>query len=667
MAVLKKKPKSRFKLWLFKGVRESEGPHEQEGQHHQHPWWKVMCLTGVDYFSTLGYQPGIAFLAAGALSPIATLVLILLTLFGALPIYNRVAAESPHGEGSISMLENLLSRWKGKLFVLVLLGFVATDFIITITLSAADATAHVTDNPFVQQHLHFLDHPIGVTLALIALLGAIFLKGFKEAIGIAVVLVGIYLLLNVIVVGVGLYHLLTEAGHFTSWKEALLNNPQIHGNPLLMIGFALLLFPKLALGLSGFETGVAVMPLVRGDKTLTEEDLESIHSTRTGRKAPPSAQALLQSRVRNTRKLLRTAALIMSVLLITSSFVTALLIPPEQFQVGGAANGRALAYLAHGFFGEWFGTVYDLSTIMILWFAGASAMAGLLNIVPRYLPRYGMAPDWARATRPLVLVFTAIAFAVTIIFKADVDAQGGAYATGVLVLMSSAAVAVTISAKRKKGAWWAFLLIALVFAYTTVVNVIERPEGIKIASFFIGAIVLTSLVSRVWRSTELRVDKVELDEAAQAIINDASKGTIRIVANRCDRGDVDEYRVKEREKREDNHIPPNEPIIFLEVSLSDASEFAGVLCVTGDNVDGYHVLRTQSPAVPNAIAAFLLHLRDQTGKLPHIYFGWSEGNPLAYLLKFIAFGEGDTAPVTHEVLRQAEKNPEQRPTVHVGG
>jgi hypothetical protein len=667
MAILKKRSKSRFKLWLFKGVRESEGPHEQEGQHQQHPWWKVMCLTGVDYFSTLGYQPGIAFLAAGALSPIATLVLILLTLFGALPIYNRVAAESPHGEGSISMLENLLSRWKGKLFVLVLLGFVATDFIITITLSAADATAHVTVNPFVQQHLQFLDHPIGVTLALIALLGAIFLKGFKEAIGIAVILVGIYLLLNVIVVGVGLYHLLTEAGHFASWKEALFSNPRVHGNPLLMIGFALLLFPKLALGLSGFETGVAVMPLVRGDKKLTEEDLETIHSTRTGRKVPPSAQELLKSRVSNTRKLLRTAALIMSVLLITSSFVTALLIPPEQFQVGGAANGRALAYLAHGFFGEWFGTVYDLSTIFILWFAGASAMAGLLNIVPRYLPRYGMAPDWARATRPLVLVFTAIAFAVTIIFKADVDAQGGAYATGVLVLMSSAAVAVTISARRKKGAWWAFLIIALVFAYTTVVNVIERPEGIKIASFFIGAIIFTSLVSRVWRSTELRVERVELDEAAQAIINDASKGTIRIVANRCDRGDVDEYRVKEREKRQDNHIPPNEPVIFLEVSLSDASEFAGTLCVTGDNVEGYHVLRTQSPAVPNAIAAFLLHLRDQTGKLPHIYFGWSEGNPLAYLLKFIAFGEGDTAPVTHEVLRQAEKNPNQRPTVHVGG
>jgi hypothetical protein len=357
----------------------------------------------------------------------------------------------------------------------------------------------------------------------------------------------------------------------------------------------------------------------------------------------------------------------MSVLLIASSFITTLLIPAREFEEGGKASGRALSFLAHSYLGDLFGTAYDVSTITILWFAGASAMAGLLNIVPRYLPRYGMAPDWARATRPLVIVYTVIAFAVTIIFKADVEAQGGAYATGVLVLMSSAAVAVTLSVRRKGGPWWAFLLIALVFGYTTIVNIIERPEGIKIASFFIGAIILTSLVSRVWRTTELRVNKVELDDTARAIIEEASRGTIRIIANRCDRGDGDEYKLKEKEKREDNHIPPGEPIIFFEVNLGDASEFAGVLRVSGGRVDGYRVLRAESPVVPNAIAAFLLHLRNKTGKLPHVYFGWSEGNPLAYLLRYIAFGEGDTAPVTHEVLRQAEDNPEKRPVVHVGG
>jgi hypothetical protein len=347
--------------------------------------------------------------------------------------------------------------------------------------------------------------------------------------------------------------------------------------------------------------------------------------------------------------------------------VTTMLIPAEEFAEGGEANGRAISYLAHKLFGDIFGSAYDLSTIMILWFAGASAMAGLLNIVPRYLPRYGMAPEWARATRPLVLVYVGIAFAVTLIFRADVDAQGGAYATGVLVLMTSAAIAVTLAMYRNGKNWKVFLVISIVFAYTTGQNIHERPEGIKIASFFILSIVIASLVSRVWRTTELRVDKLELDDLARDFIREAGRGTIRIIANRKDQGDLLEYQTKEREKRADNHIPPGEPILFFEVTPGDASEFSGTLRIGGDRVDGYKILRTESPAVPNAIAAFLLYLRDETGKLPHVYFGWSEGNPLSYLLRYIAFGEGDTAPVTHEVLRQAEKDPARRPIVHVGG
>ncbi len=654
----------KFKLWLYKGGRQSASNDDRPGAHKQHPWWQVMCLTGVDYFSTLGYQPGIAFLAAGALSPIATLILVLLTLLGALPIYSRVAQESPHGEGSISMLEHLLSRWKGKLFVLVLLGFVATDFIITITLSAADATAHIIENPFTPE---LLKHQMGITLVLVAALGAIFLRGFKEAIGIAVILVGIYLLLNLVVIGFGLFQLVTHPHYFPEWKQALTQHPRVHGNIWLILGISLILFPKLALGLSGFETGVAVMPLVKGDEDLSEADWGDIHSTRTGRAPEPHTLHLLEGRIKNTRKLLRYAALIMSVFLITSSLVTTLIIPADKFQVGGEANGRALAYLAHHFFGDIFGSVYDLSTIAILWFAGASAMAGLLNIVPRYLPRYGMAPQWAQATRPLALVFTLIAFAVTVIFNADVDAQGGAYATGVLVLMTSAAIAVTLAIRRRGQNWIPFLVIAIVFAYTTVQNIHERPEGIKIASFFILAIVVASLFSRVWRSTELRVERIELDDVAREFVRKAAAGTVRIVANRLDTGDALEYEIKEREKRTDNHIPEHEPILFFEVTPGDASEFSGVLQIRGENVDGYRVLRTVSPAVPNAIAAFLLYLRNETGKLPHVYFGWSEGNPLSYLMKYIAFGEGDTAPVTHEVLRQAEKDPERRPIVHVGG
>jgi hypothetical protein len=415
-----------------------------------------------------------------------------------------------------------------------------------------------------------------------------------------------------------------------------------------MIGVAFILFPKLALGLSGFETGVVVMPLVKGYETDSDEDPVG--------------------RIINTRKLLRTAALIMSTMLIASSLVTTTLIPAAEFAEGGQANGRALSYIAHMHLGDMFGTVYDLSTILILWFAGASAMAGLVNIVPRYLPRYGMAPKWAAAVRPLVLVYTGIAFAVTLIFKADVEAQGGAYATGVLVLMSSGAVAVTLSAFRRRKYGWAFLLISLVFAYTTVLNIIERPEGIKIASFFIASIIITSFVSRVMRTTELRVERVELDEKALAFIEDVARNhEIQLVANRRQTGDVNEYRLKEKEQREDNHIPKGDPILFLEIEIGDASEFSDELCVRGVEVDGYRVLRGKSAAVPNAIAALLLYLRDTTGKIPHAYFGWSEGNPLKYLLKYLIFGEGETAPVTREVLRQAEPDPERRPAIHAGG
>ncbi|MDP9373610.1 MAG: amino acid transporter [Chloroflexota bacterium] len=625
-------------------VREPDAPYEREQQvEHTHPWWRVMCLTGVDYFSTLGYQPGIAALAAGALSPLATLVLVLITLFGALPMYQRVAEESPHGDGSISMLERLLSWWQGKLFVLCLIGFVATGFVITITLSAADATAHIVENPLTG-FLHGYEVP--VTLALIGLLGAVFLKGFKEAIGIAVALVVAYLALNLVVVAAGFYQVAQRPQVLSAWREALF---AAHGNPLLMLGAALLLFPRLALGLSGFETGVVVMPLVRGD--------------------PADTPAHPRGRIRNARKLLTAAAAIMSVLLLASSVVTTLLIPHDEFEEGGAAAGRALAYLAHEYLGEAFGTVYDVSTITILWFAGASALAGLLNIVPRYLPRYGMAPDWARATRPLVLIFTAVCFLVTIIFRARVEAQAGAYATGVLALMTSATVAVTLSARRRRqrGATLAFGVVTLIFIYTTGLTIIKQPEGLKIAAVFIAAIIATSLISRVFRSTELRMREVVVDEVARRFIAEAAAGgEIHIIANHPDERNGREYLLKEREQRADNNIPPGARVLFFEVIVRDASEFAPSLEVRGEQIAGYRVLRAEAPSVPNAIAAFLLWVRDATGRRPHAYFGWVEGNPLKYLAKYILFGEGDIAPVTHEVLRKAEREPERRPAIHIG-
>jgi hypothetical protein len=642
-----KRPAGRLKHWLLKyRVEDVPGPVAKEDRTERHPWWQVVCLTGVDYFSTLGYIPGIAALAAGVLSPVATMFIVLLTLFGALPMYRRVARESPSGQGSIAMLERLLSLWTGKILVLCLLGFVATGWLITITLSAADAATHVAENPLVPTS--FRDQEVAITLVLLAVLGGIFLKGFKEAIGIAVLIVGAYLLLNIVVVAAGFYEMAMQPQIIGNWQSSLLSN--YNNNPLLMIGASLLVFPRLALGLSGFETGVGLMPLVRGD----EGD-------------EPNRPA---GRIRNTTKMLTLAALIMSFYLLTTSFVTTVLIPHKEFEPGGAANGRALAYVAHNYLGDMFGTVYDISTILILGFAGASAMAGLLNIVPRYLPRYGMAPEWARAIRPLVLIYIAISVVVTIIFGADVSSQAGAYATGVLAMMTSAAFAVALSARRagSKRGTFAFGLVAIVFFYALVANEIQRPDGIVIASFFIVAIIFTSVVSRVYRSLELRQERIEIDEAAQRFIEEAARGNgIHIVANRRQAGDEREYTLKEEEQREDNHIPAEEPILFLEVAVEDASEFEEVLEVRGVEIGGHKVLRAKSSVVPNAIAALLIHLRDTTGKTPHCYFGWAEGNPIAYLFRFILFGEGDTAPVTHEVLREAEPERKQRPAIHVGG
>ncbi|KMS83881.1 MULTISPECIES: APC family permease [Streptomyces] len=642
---------SRLRAWMLEGLSDMgkggghTGPHaEPEPPHQGQRWWRVMCLTGVDYFSTLGYQPGIAALAAGLLSPVATIVLVVVTLAGALPVYRRVAEESPRGEGSIAMLERLLSFWQGKLFVLTLLGFAATDFLITITLSAADASTHLVENPHLTEALQ--GKQMVITLFLVALLGAVFLKGFLEAIGVAVALVGVYLLLNLVVVITGIWHVVTAGHVIMDWSSALTTQ---HGNVFAMIGVALIVFPKLALGLSGFETGVAVMPHVKGDAGDTEE-------------RPVG-------RIRDTKKLLTTAALIMSCFLIATSFITTLLIPEKEFKTGGQANGRALAYLAHEYLGNAFGTVYDVSTIAILWFAGASAMAGLLNLMPRYLPRYGMAPHWARAVRPMVIVFTLVAFLVTWIFDANVDKQGGAYATGVLVLISSAAIAVTIAARKAGQRGWTvtFAVISVVFLYTTVVNVIERPDGVKIGACFIAGIVLVSLLSRLARAFELRVTSVSLDPMAERFIRDMASRKMRFIANEPDRRDKAEYRDKIEQIRADNDMPEQEDFVFVEVTVTDPSEFEAGLTVRGEVLHGrYRVLTLESASIPNALAALLLHVRDVTGCTPHIYFEWTEGNPFANFLRFFLFGQGEVAPVTREVLREAEPDRELRPRVHTG-
>jgi hypothetical protein len=659
------------------------GPHSHAS--HQSFWLWVMCLTGVDYFSTLGYQPSIAFESTGLLAPLATVLLILVTLFGALPVYAYVARESPRGQGSIAMLERLVHGWTGKFLVLVLLGFAATDYVITKTLSAADAAEHLIANPYWPLP-HEADTPeaapaapaegrpqpvrdrqrLVVTMLLLVLLGAVFLRGFREAIGIAVVLVGVYLLLNAVILASGLYQLATHPGALEQWwanvqsgNWHVAERPVAGGGLGAMLLTVALLFPKLALGLSGFETGVAVMPLVKGD--------------------PGDDEARPLGRIRNTRKLLVTAAVIMSCALLASSLITATLIPPQQLEKGGRAANRALAYLAHGesplrlspLFGNVFGTLYDLSTVVILWFAGASAMAGLLNLVPQYLPRYGMAPEWARALRPLVLLFTGINLVVTYVFNADVQAQGGAYATGVLVLITSACVATVIGRWRERtGHWlvrtpWYFLFITGVFVYTTADNVITKPEGIKIASCFIAAIVVSSIVSRGLRSTELRFTGFRFkDEQSRFLWESMEHLEFPVlVPHRPGRRDLAS---KEESIRREHRLSPDVPIVFIETQLGDVSEFYQEPVMEVIQQEGRFILRiTRCASIAHVLAALGLEL-SKVGTPPELHFGWSDESPLAANIGFLLFGEGNVPWMVRELIRKAEPNPERQPRVIIG-
>lgn len=633
------------------------GPEASE-EHHSAPWHKVMWLSGVDYFSTLGYQPGIAFVAATAMSPIATLLLVATTLFAALPVYREVARHSFAGKGSIAMLERLLHGWSGKLLVLTLLGFAATDFVITMTLSAADAAEHAIENPFLHPFLE--GHQIGVTLALLAGLTAVFLAGFREAIGIAMKVAVPYIVLNVVVILTALLECWWHPEKIGEWRVSL----ALHGSwPQILIASAFI-FPKLALGLSGFETGVSVMPQVANEPSSKTDPAPPVV---VAAPAHGATSAILTPfyRIRGTGNLLAASAAMMSVLLIGSSFVTTILIPAEAFEHGGPASGRALAYLAHGLLGDAFGTVYDISTIAILWFAGASAMAGLLNLIPRYLPRFGMAPKWLEKSRPLVLAFFLVNVVVTLVFKADVELQGGAYATGVLALMLSAAVAVTLALRKTnpvKALY--FALVAALFAYVFVANVLTRPDGVIISACFIVATLTFSGLSRWRRSTELRVEKIGfVDDTSKRLWEQIRGKKVNLVP--LEHTLAEQRRAKAVELGK--HFKLQGPLAFLHVDLTDdTSEFDSNLRVqirVIPETGNYTIEVGGAVAIANAIA-FISEQIDPKALL----LGLTRTNPMSQALRYLLWGEGEIGILVYEILvKHWEATPEDdvRPLIYL--
>ena len=614
--------------WLARFLAQHEsspGSHKTESTF---PWYRVLWLTGVDYFSTLGYQPGIALLAAGALAVPATAVLVVVTLFGAVPIYAAVAQRSYAGQGSIALIEGLFSGWTGKILVLVLLGFAATDFVITMTLSAADAARHAIAN----QYLHPFagSSQMRITLILLLLLAVVFLAGFREAIRFANYIAIPYLILNLVVLCWCISKVLFHLELLAQWRQAIFAiRPDWTG---IFIASALI-FPKLALGLSGFETGVSVMPLVDGAE-------------------PGKSEETIPGRIRSTRKLLLSAALIMSVMLLLSSFTASVLIPESAYRPGGPADGRAIAYLAHLFLGNIFGTIYDISTILILWFAGASAMAGLLNLLPRYLPRYGMAPDWVAYQRPLVLVLLVIDVLVTLAFRASVTAQGGAYATGVLVLMLSAAFAVTVSLWREASRHqpqkfllsFYFFLVTVVFVYTTIDNVIERPDGAIIASIFIFLLLTTSGLSRIIRSTEMRISEVTFADAQSAAIWQSIQGKkVNLIPVRVDSPAHRKF-VSEKVRE---HYKVDGPLAFLFVTLIDnRSDFRfGLSLRLFREGEDFVIETTGAVALANSIA-YISELLDPIS----IVLGLTHRPLMRQSLEYLFFGEGETGLLVYSIL-----------------
>ncbi|MFO0877366.1 MAG: amino acid transporter [Gemmataceae bacterium] len=659
-------------------------------------WWIVLSLVGLDYFSSLAYLPSIAITYAANvrdLAPVAGVGVVLVTLLAALPVYWYVVGRSPNGRGGIGLLSHVTHGWGGKLLVLALLGFVATDFILTRTLSVSDAATHLIRNNYYEEWAptraslaqHFpggwgrwlVDH-LNEQLVLTLLLSVLAFTSYhfliqtlsKGFVGLATSVVLLYLIVNAVVIASGVVYIFEHPTLLGDWKARLLlqlGERKLESGGAL--GLALLLglkaFPPMAIGLSGFELTMASAPSVKGSPTDTPE-----HPT---------------GRIWRTRLLMVVVALVMSVLVLGSSLVAALLIDPQALwnPEAEAYEHRALSYLAHGgmmadqalatrmnsLFGAPFGTLYDLSTILILCLAGAGATLSMKDIVPDLLSRFGMQLSWAHRIGVITHLFNGVILLVTVAFKASVAAQLWAYATAVIALLFGASFAAYLDLKQR---WTGsllrfyvglpFLLIALLFLAMGVLIVYQQPVGVAIALLFVGVTLATAITSRWLRATEMRFDGFEFHDAStatrweeickleyQALVpHDPTSGTLSM---------------KDHEVRQRHRIDDEVSIIFIEVEVGDPSDFFQKPMLQIVKEENREVIRVRrATSVAHVIAAIGLAFRE-VGSPPEFYFKWSGLHPMEATVNFLLLGQGNIPMLVRTLIHRAEPDPTRRPRV----
>jgi hypothetical protein len=698
--MIRREPALAFRLAVASTICMTAKPAPRASAHHSF-WLWVLCLIGLDYFSTLAYQPSIGFQSAGFAAPLATVVVVLITFIGALPVYCYVAGRSPRGQGALGLLGQSVHGWLGKLLIVILLGFAATDFIITRTLSVADAAEHLIHNPLPawqatlntiaaadspikqllpdtlwQRIVAYWNRQLVVTMVL-SILGflfwAIFRRGFrKRVVQLSVVIVAVYLLLTAVIVGSGLSYLAGHPSLLQNWWQSCLSGTDATRASRVglpgWVGLAvrsLFAFPQMSLGLSGFELSMVVLPFIK-----TRAD---------------TGETAIKQRVAGVRKLLVTAAALMSLYLLSSTLVTTTLISPRALTTTGQAANRALAYLAHGgtlvnsasaahlnpLFGTAFGTVYDLSTILILCLAGASVTMGLRDFVPQYLHHLGMELEWAHNIGAILHVFNCLNLIITVLFRASVLAQRGAYATSVLVLISSAALAVALDLRQKRPAtWpkriaWVFVLLTIFFSLSAVAAIFTTPSGLAISLCFVLVLLVVSIVSRTLRSMELRIEGFEFqDECSRFLWQSLVDMEFPILVPH--RPGHQSLLAKEELIRKRHRLSPDVPIVFVEVALGDPSEFYQRPLLEVIQEDGRFIVRIRrSASVAHVLAAAALEL-SKVGKPPEIHFGWSNETPLSANMDFLLFGQGNVPWMVRELIRKAEPDPERRPPVVIG-